>query len=61
MYTKYHNRIDLFNCNIDLGFVEIVYKNDFKDKEPQMVHLYLSKKNYKKFLSIVDRFWRLQP
>jgi len=47
LYTKYHNRIDLFNGNIDFGFVEIVYKNDSKDKEPKKVHLYLSKKNYK--------------
>ena len=49
LYTKYHNRIDLFNCNIDFGFVEIVYKNDSKDKEPKKVHLYLSKNNYKKY------------
>lgn len=48
LYTKYHNRIDLFIGNIDFGFVEIVYKNDSKDKETKKVHLYLSKKNYKK-------------
>lgn len=48
LYTKYNNRIDLFNCNIDFGYVEIVYKNDSNDKEPKKVHLYLSKKNYKK-------------
>jgi len=47
LYTKYHNRIDLFNGNIDFGFVEIVYKNDSKDKEPKKVHLYFYKKNYK--------------
>lgn len=47
LYTKYHNSIDLFNGNIDFGFVEIVYKTDSKDKEPKHFHLYLSKKNYK--------------
>lgn len=47
LYTKYYNRIDLFNGIIDFGFIEIVYKNDSKDKESKKVHLYLSKKNYK--------------
>lgn len=48
LYTKYHNRIDVFNCNIEYGFVEIVYKNNSNDKEPEIVNIYLSKKNYKK-------------
>ena len=34
LYTKYHNKIDLFFCSIDFGYVEIVYKENPKDKEP---------------------------
>lgn len=49
LYTKYHNRIDLFYGNIDFGYVEIAYKIDSKDKETKLIHLYLSKKNYKNF------------
>lgn len=48
LYTRYHNRIDLFHGIIDFGFVEIVYKTDSKDKEPKYCCLYLSKKNYRK-------------
>ena len=48
LYTKYHNSIDLFYGNIDFGYVEIAYKIDSKDKETKLIHLYLSKKNYKK-------------
>lgn len=48
VYTKYHNSIDLFNCIIDFGYVEIGYIIDIKDKETKVTHLYLSKKNYKK-------------
>lgn len=46
--TKYHNSIDLLYGNIDFGYVEIVYKMDSKDREPKLIHLYLSKKDYKK-------------
>ena len=55
LYTKYHNSIDLFNGIIDFGFVKIVYKTDSKDKESKYIHLYLSKKNYKKYLKKGDR------
>lgn len=51
LYTKYHNRIDLFNGNIDFGFVEIVYKTDARDKQTKRFCLYLSKKKYKKIFN----------
>ncbi len=47
LYTKYHNSIDLFYPNIDFGYAEIVYF-DSKDRETKSIHIYLSKKNYKK-------------
>ena len=48
LYTKYHNKIDLFYGIIDFGYVEIVYKVNSKDPHPQRLYLYLSPKNYSK-------------
>lgn len=59
LYTKYHNRIDLFYGYADFGFVEIVYKNDSNDRESKNVCLYLSKKNYKKFLKMSNLLTKL--
>lgn len=53
LYTKYHNSIDILYGNIDFGFLEIVYKNDSKDKDPKIIHIYLSKKNYNKLFKII--------
>ena len=48
LYTKYHNNIDLIYGIIDFGYVEIVYLTESMDKEKKFVHLYVSKKNYKR-------------
>lgn len=48
LHVKYHNSIDLLYGNIDFGYVEIAYKIDSKDREPKLIHIYLSKKNYRK-------------
>ena len=46
--ATYHNSIDLINCIIDFGYVEIVYKSNTKENELKRTYIYLSKKNYKK-------------
>lgn len=43
---QYHNSIDLLNCVIEFGYVEIGYRFDSKDRETKKICIYLSKKNY---------------